>query len=90
MQTDPDGPAHEDGWPLLFLRSLRTQLSGAEHIAPDDVVGLIDQPDVRPQLHSELISPLLVTRFQGMEGKTSCSIKGEATPLEFLQVSCLQ
>lgn len=40
MQTDPDGPAHEDGGPLLLLRSLRTQLSGAEHIAPGGCGGV--------------------------------------------------
>lgn len=43
MQTDPDGPARGDGWPLLLLRSLRTQLSGAEHIAPAECCG-VDRP----------------------------------------------
>lgn len=43
MQTDPDGPAHEEGWPLLLLRSLRTQLSGAEHITPAGCCG-VDRP----------------------------------------------
>lgn len=57
------------------------------------VVEMIGQPDVRPQLHGELISALLGARYQGCPRnirKSKLRHRRGSNALEFLWVSCLR